>query len=38
LHRARQDLLDIWLYIAPENPVASDRVFDRLEVGCQLLD
>jgi toxin ParE1/3/4 len=36
-HRARQDLLDIWLYIAPQNPVAADRVFDRIEESCQLL-
>jgi toxin ParE1/3/4 len=35
--RARQDLLDIWLYIAPRNPVAADRVFDRIEASCQLL-
>ena len=35
--RARQDLLDIWLYIAPQNPVAADRVFDRTEESCQLL-
>jgi toxin ParE1/3/4 len=35
--RARQDLLDIWLYIAPQNPVAADRVFDRIEASCQLL-
>jgi toxin ParE1/3/4 len=35
--RARQDLLDIWLYIAPQNPVAADRVFDRIEESCQLL-
>jgi toxin ParE1/3/4 len=35
--RARQDLLDIWLYIAPQNPVAADRIFDRIEASCQLL-
>jgi toxin ParE1/3/4 len=35
--RAREDLLDIWLYIAPQNPVAADRVFDRIEASCRLL-
>jgi toxin ParE1/3/4 len=35
--RAPEDLLDIWLYIAPQNPVAADRVFDRIEASCQLL-
>lgn len=33
-HRAREDLLDIWVYIAAQNPSAADRVFDRIEESC----
>ncbi len=29
--RAEQDLLEIWLYIAAENPAAADRQLDRFE-------
>ncbi|MFI5012483.1 MAG: type II toxin-antitoxin system RelE/ParE family toxin [Hyphomicrobiales bacterium] len=36
-HRAREDFLEIWLYIAPRNPQAADRVYDRIEESCQLL-
>jgi toxin ParE1/3/4 len=36
-HRAREDLLEIWLHIAPHNPQAADRVYDRIEESCQLL-
>jgi toxin ParE1/3/4 len=36
--RAREDLLDIWLYIARQNSeAAADRVFDRIEEGCRAL-
>jgi toxin ParE1/3/4 len=35
--RAREDLLDIWLYIAPQNRAAADRVYDRIEESCRLL-
>jgi len=28
---AEQDLLDIWLYIAEDNPANADRFLDRLE-------
>ena len=34
---AREDLLDIWTYIAPRNPDAADRVFDLLEARCSSL-
>jgi toxin ParE1/3/4 len=34
---AREDLLDIWTYIAPQNPAAADRVYDRIEESCGLL-
>lgn len=34
--RAREDLLDIWAYIAADNPTAADRVYDRIDTnaGC----
>jgi toxin ParE1/3/4 len=35
--RAREDLLDIWLYIAPRRPLIADQVYDRIERSCQLL-
>jgi toxin ParE1/3/4 len=36
--RAREDLLDIWLYIAPRNSeVVADQIYDRIEERCQLL-
>lgn len=28
---AEEDLIDIWLYIAEDSPVNSDRFLDRLE-------
>lgn len=36
-NKARQDLLDIWRYIAVQNPIIADKVFDRLENACQPL-
>ena len=36
--QAREDLLDIWVYIAPRNSEAvADRVYDRLEHACNSL-
>jgi toxin ParE1/3/4 len=36
--RAREDLLDIWLYIASQNSEAvADRVYDRIEESCRQL-
>ena len=33
--RARQDLLDIWIYVAPRNSEATaDAIYDRLEEAC----
>ena len=32
--RAREDLLDIWVYIAPRNASAADQVYDRIEESC----
>lgn len=37
--RAREDLLDIWLYLAPRTSEAvADRVYDRIEESCHSLD
>ena len=36
--RARQELLDIWIYIAPRNSEAvADAVYDRIEQACERL-
>jgi toxin ParE1/3/4 len=36
-HVAKADLLDIWLYIAEDNPVAADGVIDQIEYTANLL-
>jgi toxin ParE1/3/4 len=36
-HRAREDLLDIWVHIALRNPAAADGLYDRIEENCRLL-
>ena len=36
--QAREDLLDIWAYIAPRNSqIVADGVYDRVEVACRSL-
>jgi toxin ParE1/3/4 len=36
--RAREDLLDIWLYVAAHNSEAvADRIYDSIEQSCRLL-
>ena len=35
--RARQDLIDIWRYIAEDDPQAADTVLDAIETKCGLL-
>ena len=36
--RAREDLIEIWLYIATHNSEAvADRVYDSIEQSCRLL-
>lgn len=36
--RAREDLFDIWLYVAPRNSEAvADEIYDRIEVRCHVL-
>jgi len=35
---AREDLLDIWSYVAPRaSEAVADRIYDRIEEHCQLL-
>jgi toxin ParE1/3/4 len=36
-HQAEADLLEIWRYIAQDNPGAADRVLDRIERTVELL-
>ena len=36
--RARLDLLDIADYVANRNPDAADRLIERLQDACQMLD
>jgi toxin ParE1/3/4 len=36
--RAREDLLDIWFYVAAHNSEAiGDRIYDGIEQSCRLL-
>jgi toxin ParE1/3/4 len=35
--QAEQDLIDIWAYIARDNPAAADRLLDRLDEKSQAL-
>lgn len=36
-HKARFDLVDIWDYIAADNPAAADRQIDKIETFFDLL-
>jgi toxin ParE1/3/4 len=36
--RARDDLLEIWLRVAAENPAAADRLYDRFETRIAQLE
>jgi plasmid stabilization system protein ParE len=35
--RARQDLVEIWQYIAADNPTAADALLDRIDESCRRL-
>jgi len=35
--RAEDDLVDIWLYIAADNPDAADRLLEEIDRKCLLL-
>lgn len=34
---AEDDLIDIWTYIAQDNPSAADALLDRIDLACQRL-
>jgi toxin ParE1/3/4 len=35
--QAEEDLIDLWLYIAQDNPEAADRLLDEIEDKLSLL-
>lgn len=35
--RAREDLLDLWGYLALRDPATADRIYDRIEERCGML-
>ena len=35
--QTEEDLIDIWVYIAQDNPSAADRLLDDLDTKCLLL-
>lgn len=35
--RAREDLVEIWRYVARDNPMAADALLDRIDGSCSLL-
>ena len=35
--KAEQDLIEIWLHIAQDNPVAADALLDEIGSACELL-
>lgn len=35
--QAEEDLIEIWIYIAQDNPKAADRVLDNIEEKCDAL-
>lgn len=35
--QAEEDLIELWIYIAQDNPSAADRLLDTIEQRCQAL-
>jgi len=35
--QAEQDLIDLWTYIAADNPAAADNLLDQIESVCKML-
>lgn len=35
--QAEDDLIEVWTYIAQENPAAADQLLDEIDVKCRLL-
>jgi toxin ParE1/3/4 len=34
---AEEDLIEIWIYIASDNPAAADKLLDQIDTKCQML-
>jgi toxin ParE1/3/4 len=35
--KAEEDLIEIWMYIASDNPEAADKLIDRIDAKCKML-
>ncbi len=35
--KAEEDLIDIWMYIASDNPEAADKFIERIDAKCKML-
>ncbi|MBD2772952.1 type II toxin-antitoxin system RelE/ParE family toxin [Iningainema tapete] len=35
--KTEEDLIEIWTYIAADNPAAADRLLDQIDAKCQML-
>ncbi|MBD2498249.1 type II toxin-antitoxin system RelE/ParE family toxin [Nostoc sp. FACHB-280] len=35
--KAEEDLIEIWIYIATDNPTAADKLLDQIDTKCQML-
>lgn len=35
--KAEEDLIEIWIYIAADNPTASDSLLEQIDTKCQML-
>lgn len=35
--RAEEDLIEIWMYIAEDNPAAADKLIERIDAKCRML-
>ncbi|MEH2420537.1 MAG: type II toxin-antitoxin system RelE/ParE family toxin [Nostoc sp.] len=35
--KTEEDLIEIWIYIAADNPTASDRLLYQIDTKCQML-
>ena len=36
-NKAEEDLIEIWMYIAVDNPTAADKFLDQIDAKCVLL-
>jgi toxin ParE1/3/4 len=35
--KAEEDLIEIWMYVATDNPEAADKLIERIDTKCQML-